>query len=425
MPTIAIVGRKNVGKSSIFNRLIGKRVSIVHSEPGITRDRLYGEVLWQGKIFNIIDTGGFFPDEDDILANKITRQIEMALKEANLIYFVVDAKSGLLPADELICNNLRPLNKEIFLLVNKVDNQKDSLKVYEFSKLGITRTFAVSAEAGKGFGEVLDETAKILHDVKVVKEEKIIKILILGRPNAGKSTLLNTILNQERAVVDDTPGTTRDLVSARFEYKDKKFEIIDTWGMKRRASIKNPIEFYSMMRVMRVIDEIDIAVIIFDVFEGVVNEDLHIAALVLSKAKGMVIAPNKIDLLKKSALSRVILSTRNSFDFIDFVPVIPISAKRGIGIEHLLNTILMVYEESGKIANKKTLKTIVTNLKPPPRGAVLKIVQSNKRPPIFQVNITASIKENYIKYLRHTLRNYFGFQGVPILIKTKVVKKGS
>lgn len=423
MPTVAIVGRKNVGKSSIFNRLLGKRLSIVHSEPGITRDRVYGEVTWCGRRFNLIDTGGFFPQEDNILAAKITRQIELALKEADLIYFVVDAKAGLLVTDELIGSYLRRLNKKIFLLINKVDNRNDTLKTMEFSKLGITDLFNVSAEAGIGFGEVLDETIKNLPETETVREKKCLRLLILGRPNAGKSTLLNTILNQERAVVDERPGTTRDLLNARFVHRNKEFEIIDTCGLKKTSAIRNPIEFYSVMRVMRVIDDVDVAVIVFDVLQGVVREDLRIASLVLSKQKGMVIAPNKIDLLKKVSLTSVISAVRNSFYFIDFVPIVPISAKDNIGIDKLLNTCLDVYLEAGKVLDRKTLEAIIVNLKPPSQGEVIKINQIKSRPPIFEVSITAEVRENYIKYLRNVIRNYFGFCGVPVLIKTRVIKK--
>lgn len=432
MPTVAIVGRKNVGKSSIFNRLIGKRLSVVHSEPGVTRDRLYGEVSWRGRSLNIIDTGGFFPDEDDALAEKITQQIEFALREADLIYFVVDAKTGLMPADELISRNLRKLNKEIFLLVNKIDSKKGTILrdlrarineyLMEFSKLGIDRIFPVSAEAGIGLGDVLDETIKFLPETGIVKECGVIKLLILGRPNAGKSTLLNTILKQERAVVDERPGTTRDLVNAKFEYRNQIFEIIDTCGLKKLSRVKNPIEFYSMMRVMRVIDGVDVAVILFDVMEGVVKEDLRITSLILSKAKGMIIAPNKIDLIKKQDLKKVFFSTRKSFDFIEFVPIAPISAKNNIGIENLLNIVISVYGEYTKNVDNDTLNSIIPNIKPPPDGTVMKISQVGKRPPVFQVNLTSSVKENYVKYLRNTMRNYFGFSGVPILIKTKIIK---
>ncbi len=421
MATVAIVGRKNVGKSSIFNRLVGKRLSIVHETPGVTRDRVYGEVVWRGRVFNLIDTGGFFPGEENILAQKIMYQIELALQQADLIYFVVDVRAGLMPSDQEIAELLRGLNKPVFLLVNKVDNKSILPLVNEFYKLGFNQAFAVSAEGGIGFGEVLDATVKLLPFVKVKKDTRLIKIAILGRPNAGKSTLLNTIIKEERAVVDEKPGTTRDLVNAQFSFKDKKIEIIDTYGLKKRSRIKEPIEFYSMMRVMHIIDYIDIGIIIFDVTQGVVHEDCHIASLLLSKAKGIIIAANKIDLLNKKDYKMVVKSTIESFRFVDFAPVVLISAKQNAGIDRLLQVIIDVYGELHKKADSKTLKDLPNSLKPPPDGQILKIVQRSVNPPQFRVQTTVQLKENYIQYLRNTIRDYFGFCGVPILIKTELI----
>jgi len=422
MSTVAIVGRKNVGKSTIFNRLIGKRYSIVHYEPGITRDRVYGETHWRGHTFDIIDTGGFFPDEEIALATKIMQQIEFALKESDLIYLVVDAKAGLLPNDLEITKNLRRLNKEIFLVVNKVDNKKDETRISEFYRLGLPKIFFVSAEAGIGFGELLDETINVLPELKPVKEGKEIRILILGRPNAGKSTLLNSILKEERAIVDEKPGTTRDLLNARFIYQGKDMEVIDTAGIRRQSRIKKQFEFYSMMRAIRVISDVDVVILIFDVSEGVVAEDRRIVSLILSKAKGFVIAPNKIDLLDKKKIHRAIMSTRESFEFADFIPIVPISAKYNTGIEELLNTVLDVYLESNKTIDKNVLAGIVDNLRQPPNGVVVKLHQINKNPPVFTTTVTAQLKENYIRYMRSMIRNYFGFKGVPILIKTKIIR---
>lgn len=422
MASVAIVGRKNVGKSSIFNRLVGKRWSIVHKTPGVTRDRIYGEVNWRGQTFNLIDTGGFFPGEDNILAGKIMHQIELALKQADVIYFVVDARAGVMSSETEIANLLRGLNKPVFLLVNKVDNKSIESMVNDFYRLGFKNLFPVSAEMGVGFGEVLDETIKYLPVTKPDTDKGIIKIAILGRPNAGKSTLLNTLINEDRAVVDERPGTTRDLVNARFSYKGKDFEIIDTYGLKRRSRIKEPIEFYSMMRVIHIIDDIDIGVIIFDATQGVVHEDCHIASLLLSKAKGIVIAPNKIDLLRLKNHNKIMTSTIDSFRFVDFAPVILISAKCGVGLDNLLQSIVDVHSEFNKKVDAKTLNGLPSMLKPPPDGMVVKINQVGIKPPIFQIQTTTPLKENYIQYLRNSLRNYFGFKGVPILIKTKLVK---
>lgn len=423
MATVAIVGRKNVGKSSIFNRLVGRRLSIVHETPGVTRDRVCNEVNWRGRIFNLIDTGGFFPEEDNILASKIMYQIEIALKQADVIYFVVDGRAGLVASEYEIAKILRRLNKPVLLLINKIDNKRIEPVVNEFYKLGFEKMFAVSAERGIGFGEVLDETMKFLPVIRVKRDKKIIRIAILGRPNAGKSTLLNTIIKEERAVVDDKPGTTRDLVTAQFMFKDKKIEIIDTHGLKKRSHIKEPIEFYSMMRVIHVIDDIDTGIIIFDVAQGVVHEDCHIASLLLSKAKGIIIAANKIDLIEKKEHKLIINSTIESFRFIDFAPVVPISAKLNLGIDRLLQCVLDVYSELYKKADSKVLRELPCILKPPPNGEILKITQFGVNPPLFKVKTTTNLKENYIQYLRRSLRGYFGFSGAPILIKTELSRR--
>ena len=420
MPTIAIVGRKNVGKSTVFNRLIGTKLSIVHSEPGVTRDRIYSEVVWRGRIFNVIDTGGFFPGEEIGLATKIMRQIELALAEADLIYFVVDNRQGLTPMDEEIGNSLRKLDKPVFLVVNKVDTRREDSKVWDFARLGFERTFPVSAEAGIGFGDLLDATDDCLPQVTATRRDKRVKVLILGRPNAGKSTLLNSIIRQERAIVDEQPGTTRDLVNAHFEYHGKTLELIDTCGLKRRSRIRDPIAFFSAMRAIRVIDEADVVILIFDLSQGVVVEDKRISALALAKAKSLIIAPNKIDRIGKKSLARVINSTKQSFEYIGFAPIVPISALNRTNIERLLNFVLIVHAEGAKVADRKVLESLARRLKPPAYGELLKLVQSGIRPPIFRLTVSKPVKENYLKYVRHEIRNYFGYQGVPILIKTQL-----
>lgn len=423
MPTVVVVGRKNVGKSTIFNRLIAMRLSVVHKEPGVTRDRVYGEVLWRGRAFNLIDTGGFFPDEAPALATKITKQIGFALGEADLVYFVVDGKGGLKPGDEEICKQIRKLNKKIFLLVNKIDNPKDEMKTFEFHKFGFDNVFTVSAEAGIGFGDVLDETLTTLPELRKTIEDNEVKILILGRPNAGKSTLLNSLIKEERAIVDEKPGTTRDLVNAKFTYDGHLIEIIDTCGIKRLSRIKKPVEFYSMMRAVRVIDKADVVILIFDTTQGVVDQDRRIASLILSKAKGFVITPNKIDLIDKKEKLRIIPSTRQSFLFLEFVPIVPVSAKYGVGSDMLLNCVMDIYSERDKVVDKGVLRDMHKNLRQPAGGRFLNLRQIGRKPPVFKATLSTSVKENYIKYLRNSIRNYFGFSGVPILIKTQVTRR--
>ncbi len=423
MFTAVIVGRKNVGKSTIFNRLIGMKANIVYKEPGVTRDRIYGEVEWCGHIFNVIDTGGFFPYEERGLESKINKQIEYGLVEADLVYFVVDGKSGLEPGDEEICQYLRKTNKRTLLIINKIDHKKDELAALEFSKFGFDNVFYVSAEAGIGLDGVLDETIRLFPEAARTEETKAIKVLILGRPNSGKSTLLNTITRQERAIVDEKPGTTRDLVNAKFTFGDKKMEIIDTCGLRRPSRVRTPIEFYAMVRALKVIESADVVILIFDTTQGVVDQDRRIASLILSKAKGLVIAPNKIDLISRRNIRKIIPSTYKSFVSLEFAPVMPISAKMNTGITQLLTCVLDVCRENSKMADKNILKNLTKNLQPPRGGTLLNLKQIGAGPPIFRATLSTSIKDSYVKYIRRSIRHYFGFMGVPILIKTKVVGK--
>lgn len=414
-----------MGKSTIFNRLIGMRLNIVYKEPGVTRDRIYGEVEWCSRVFDIIDTGGFFPGENKGLVVKINRQIEYGLAEANLVYFVVDAKDGLKPGDQDICQSIRKSNKKVFLLINKIDRKHTESEVLEFSKLGFKNSFLVSGEAGIGFGDVLDKTIETLPRITKKRIRKSIKVLILGRPNAGKSTLLNTVTKQERAIVDEKPGTTRDIVRATFKYQDRNIEIIDTCGLRRKTHIKTSIEFYSMVRAISAIENADIAVLLFDANEGVVDQDRRIASIVLSKAKSLVLAPNKIDLIKTTNKNRIIPSTQESFKSLDFIPIVPISAKEDIGLEQLLTCIVNVYAESRKFADKIVVRNLTERLQNPTHGFLVSLKQVSTSPPLFRATLSTKVKEHYIRYLRKSIRHYFGFKGVPILIKTRKVNPRS
>lgn len=423
MPTVAIVGRKNVGKSTIFNRLTGMRYSIVYKEPGVTRDRIYGEVEWCGRSFGLIDTGGFFPDEDLLLATSIQNQIEAALEEADIIYFVVDGRAGLKPMDTEISGELRKVNKPIFLLVNKIDDKRVKNNAAEFYRLGHEKIFVVSAEGKVGFGDVLESTMELLPAPRTPKRTSLIRLLIMGRPNSGKSTLLNAFLGKERAIVDAEPGTTRDPVNARITFNGKEIEIVDTAGIRKRSRIKEPIEFYSVMRAIKMIEQTDITILIFDTTTGIVDQDQRIAQLVLSKAKGLIIVPNKIDLIEPNQQRRIVPSTSKSMPYLDFVPVIPISAKTRTNVPALMQKVMDIYEESKKITTPNTLDDITKTLKPPPNGEILMLRQIGQRPPVFQATLSSPVKESYIKYLRHMIRNYLGFTGIPVLIRTRVRKK--
>jgi GTP-binding protein len=421
MATIVIVGRRNVGKSTIFNRLIGLRQSVVYHEPGVTRDRVYGEAEWCGRSFNIIDTGGFFPKEESELATKIHQQISYGISEADLIFFVVDGISGLFPGDKDIVQQLRKVDKPVFLIINKIDSKKARLAETEFAALGMEHCFRVSAEAGTGFGDLLDAALFYLPQGPKESASKVIRVLILGRPNAGKSTLLNVLAGSDRAIVDHTPGTTRDCVNARLSYKGKNIDIIDTAGLRRPARVRQSVEFYAILRAIRWIEHADIVLLLFDTTQGVVDQDRRIASLVLSKTRALIFVPTKIDIIPEKERHRITLATYQSFPSFEFVPVVPTSAHQRINISTIMRTILDVDEQSRRSLDREVLRAIVQKLRPPQNGAITDLRQVRVRPPVFRATVTTPIKKSYVQYIRKTIRHYSSFTGVPILVKTKKV----
>lgn len=423
MSTVVIIGRKNVGKSTLFNRLTGIRQSVVYKEPGVTRDRVYGEVQWCGRAFDLIDTGGFYPDEQNVLENKINQQIIIGIEESDLVYFVVDGKTGLHPVDEDIAEQLRKTSKPIFLLVNKSDSKEAIHVIGEFARLGFKNMHTISAEHGSGVGDFLDETLRLLPTTLIEKTNCSTRVTILGRPNAGKSTLLNCITESERAIVDDEPGTTRDSISARVQHKNEMLEIVDTCGLRKRTRISDSIEFYSTVRAIAAIDQCDIALLVFDTSQGIVDQDRRIAGMVISKTKALIVVPAKSDLIKKSQVKKIIPATSQSLKSFDFVPIVPVSAHAGTNIKTLLDTVIAVKHERTKRISHKTIQSIIKNFQPPSDGALLTLKQIGTQPPLFLATVTVSVKAHYIKYLRNTLRHYFGFVGVPILIKTRIIKR--
>lgn len=423
MATVVIVGRKNVGKSTIFNRLIGMRQSVVFSEPGVTRDRVYGEVEWCGRTFNIIDTGGFFPQENTHLAKKIHKQITYGIEEADLIYFIVDGMSGLQPGDEEIAHQLRKTDKPIFLVINKMDSKKARFVETDFAALGMKHYYSVSAEAGVGFGDLLDATTTQLPEHTPQLPSAKIRILILGRPNAGKSTLLNALIGSERAIVDHVPGTTRDCLNAQFTYRGKQLEMIDTAGLRRHSRVKKSIEFFSILRTIRWIEHADIVLLLFDTTQGVVDQDIRIASLVVSKVKGLILVPTKIDLVLKNKQHKIIPSTQSSFRSFAFVPIIPVSAHENHGLDRLKDTILAVDRETQRTLGKDIVLTILQHLRPPDNGEIVQLKQIQAHPVVFRALVTTAVKKSYIQYIRKTIRQYSSFPGVPILVRTKKVRK--
>jgi GTP-binding protein len=434
LPFVVIIGRPNVGKSTLFNRLVGKREAIVDDTSGVTRDRNYQEVEWAGKRFNLIDTGGYVPDSEEIFESAIKEQINIAIKEADLILFVVDARTGINPMDEEIFRLLRSSakdiqNKQVFLIANKVDSEQYEKYAVEFYKLGTEKVYDVSALGGRKIGDLLDDITKNFPDYVEEAVDNRLKIAIVGRPNVGKSSLANALLGYDRSIVTDIPGTTRDSVDSILKYYGKEIILIDTAGLRKKKKIEENVEFFSTIRTLKTIEECDVAVILLDSQVGFDKQDQKIIDEAVKRHKGIIIAVNKWDLVEKDTnTSRAYekdilfkLGTNN------FIPVIFISALTKQRIYKLLDLTFRIKDEKNKIIstselNNTFLREIEKN--PPPstktgREVKLKyITQAKKNFPLFLFfsNYPKDIAEHYKRFLEKQIRQKFGFEGVPITL---------
>ncbi len=432
LPVVAIVGRPNVGKSTLFNRLLGERQAIVHDESGVTRDRHYGESFWNGRDFTVIDTGGYLSDEGDAIVSGIRNQVELAIREADVILFMVDIQQGITGDDTTVAKLLRRQEKPVILVVNKADNTNKTWSAPEFYKLGFDELYPVSSLSGMGTGELLDQLVKVLPEpVAVDEEDKLPKIAVIGRPNVGKSSLINALLKDERCIVTDVPGTTRDSVNSRLEYLDKKYTLIDTAGLRKRARVQDNIEFYSLIRTEKSIRECDISVIMVDATRGFELQDARLLRIAEKFNKGMVIALNKWDLIEKDTntaktfLESIVRKVPN----LDYVPVVTISAVTGQRIHKVIDECNLVLEErSRKIATSKLNRFLkeLTDHRPLPyvRGHQLTIkymTQVKHKPPVFSffMNMPRDLPANYRRYIENRLRETFGFRGVPVTMVFK------
>lgn len=427
-PVVAIVGRPNVGKSTLFNRLIGNRQAIVDNEPGLTRDRMYGQVEWNGKQFSLIDTGGLLETPSTSIEQAVRHQANVAIEEADLILFVVDGRTGPVASDEEVADIIRKSSKKALLIINKIDDyQKQSNIVWDFFGLGFDEPILISAEHGLGTGDLLDQILISLPSFTTDHEEAAsIKLAVIGRPNVGKSSLVNTLLGKERVIVDDQPGTTRDSIDTFFHWNGTDFTLIDTAGLRRRGKIGRGIEKYSAIRTHRSVDEADVVLILFDIGEGLVEQDKKVAGIAHEQGKGIVLVINKMD-LSRDTPERISKTFFQAMPFLQYAPIVCISAKEGTGIEPLLETVLLVDGEW-----KKRIKTGVLNevlhdafaLTPPPssKGKRLKLFYSTQvavSPPTFIlfVNNPDIVHFSYVRYLENQLRRAFGFVGSPLWIK--------
>jgi len=427
--TIAIVGRPNVGKSTFFNRLLEQRKAIVDDVSGVTRDRQYGVADWNGKSFNVIDTGGFVPHSEDVFEREIRIQVIIAVEEANAIIFMVDAATGITDLDDAMADTLRRSTKPVFLTVNKVDTHDRLLEANEFYSLGFENIFFIAAASGSGTGELLDAVTEIIDedDSAETKEiDALPKFAIIGQPNVGKSSLLNSLVGEERTIVSDIAGTTRDTIHTHYNLFKKEFVLIDTAGIRRKAKVHEDLEFYSVIRAIKAVDEADVCLLLLDAEKGVTAQDLNIFSLASKKGKGLVVLVNKWDLVKKETNTARDYEQELKKRLAPFndVPVIFISAKEKTRIFKVIETAIAVYENrQRKISTSKLndviLKAIESYHPPVVRGNPIKIKYITQLPTVvpsfvFFCNYPDDIKQPYKNYLENQLRKAFDFSGVPV-----------
>ncbi|MDP4237786.1 MAG: ribosome biogenesis GTPase Der [Bacteroidota bacterium] len=427
LPLVAIVGRPNVGKSTLFNRLVGERRAITESISGVTRDRIYARADWAGRDFLVIDTGGIVPDSQDIFEREIRRQAEIAISEAAVILFVVDVTSGIHPLDQEIAEMLRKSGKKVLLIANKVDNQeRDEMLRNEFYALGLGEPLAASAISGRGVGDFLDELNKALPEDSGGDEEGVMKLAIVGKPNVGKSSYVNALLGEERTIVTPVAGTTRDSIHTSYTYYGKQLTLIDTAGIRRKKYINDALELYSIVRTMKAIEECDVALVIVDATQGVNNQDAKILNDVVDARKGLVLVVNKWDAIEKDTNTAVKFEkeVRDMLRTIDFIPIVFISALTHQRHTKPLEVALQVYEDRKKRIETRDLNEFLLpeiERVPPPSvmGRDLRInyiTQVNTEPPVFAFfsNHPDLIPEAYKRYLENRLREKYGFKGVPV-----------
>ena len=435
-PIVTIIGRPNVGKSALFNRLIGRRQALVDATPGLTRDRLYGSVTWRGLEFQVSDTGGLQPASKDRVTEQIASQTTRAMEEAVLALLVVDCRAGPVPLDKQVCSWARRWGKPVLLIANKADTEGDFSAAHEFSELGLGEAHPISALHGRGIGDLLDAVVERLKQGAASGGEphpgaesrgKEIKVAFLGRPNVGKSSLVNRVLDAERVLVDAEPGTTRDPVEAQFSYRDRAYRLVDTAGIRSKTTLKTRMDAVARLKALEVLREADVCVGVLDASLGIVRDDLRLLDEVVTAGRPLVLAVNKWDLLPRSAPPKATEEgIARRAPFIRFAPVVCVSAKTGYHILPLLDKITEVADEAGKRITSQQKKELLDKLRQDPHAPagvrnaqLIYITQVSVGPPRFQLlaRVTRPFKDSDIAYLEQVIRREYGFQGTPVLFR--------
>lgn len=429
-PIVAIVGRPNVGKSTLFNKLAGKRISIVQDTPGVTRDRVYAEAEWLSYNFTIIDTGGIEPERDDIIVKQMRRQANIAIETADVIIFIVDGKEGVTPADQEVANMLRKSKKPIVLAVNKIDSLKYEDNAYEFYNLGIGDPITISSSQGLGLGDMLDKVVEGFDRIAAEEEdEDVIKIAMLGKPNVGKSSLINKLLGEERVIVSNVPGTTRDAIDSTLETNLGKFILIDTAGLRRKSKVKEEVEKYSVIRTLTAIERADVCILMVDATEGVTDQDEKIIGYAHEMRKAIIVIVNKWDLIEKDdkTMDKYKKDLQGSLKFLGYAEYLFISALTGQRTQKVLETAKKCYDNYNKRISTGILNEVINKailMKEPPIVALKRLkvyyaTQVATKPPkfVFFVNDLQARHFSYERYLENQLRNSFDFKGTGIEIE--------
>jgi Predicted GTPases len=414
---VVIVGRPNVGKSTLFNRLVGRRLSIVHDVPGITRDALEAIAHWKDKSFWVVDTGGLLEDKDYI-AQEIRRRVQELLNQASVILFMVDGKEGITHADRAVAELLYPHREKVFLVVNKMDVKKAKENLYDFYSLGFERVYPISAQHGKGVGELLDDVVSMLPEEEVAQREGL-RLSFVGRPNVGKSSLVNAVLGSDRVIVSPIPGTTRDAVEVYFEYKGNPLTLVDTAGIRRPSKVEYGVEFFSVGRSIKAIEMSDVVCLVVDLSEGVVHQDQRIGGLIARRYKGCVIVGNKFDLIN-STEEEVKEYLRKRLSFLDYAPIVLTVATEGKGVRELLDNVLLVYQDYCKQHKtsfvNRCVEKVLSEKAPPGRIKVYYAYQESTKPPTFVLytNDPEEWKSHYKKFFERRLRECANIKHAPI-----------